>query len=123
MREDISKDQYMKFMNKLYEEDPESFITLYDEEENGCLFLFGDIVPYQGKEYVMLLPKNLDEIQEGASLVILEMQEEEGDMEYYLPVEDEGILQTIFTLYMEQLEKEGMLGEDFKSMMMIYFLQ
>ena len=60
------------------------------------------MIPYEGKEYVVLLPadENDDEV------VILEVAELDDEMEEYRSIEDTAILEAVFEIFMEQFMDE-----------------
>ena len=73
----------------------DNIIVLNDEDGNEVKFEFLDLIPYQGKEYVVLLPND----HEADEVVILELEECSDDTENYLPVEDEGVVAAVFDIF------------------------
>lgn len=78
--------------------DADNIIILNDDEGNEVEFEFLDLIPYRGKEYVVLLPA-FDEADE---VVILQFEEYDDETESYLSVDDEFILQTVFEIFKER---------------------
>ena len=76
----------------------ENIIVLNDDEGNEIEFEFLDIIPYRGKEYVVLLPTS-DEADE---VVILQLEEVDDETESYIGVENEFVLETVFSLFKER---------------------
>jgi len=82
----------------MYEEiNPEDVVVLYNEDGQEERFGFVDIVPYEDKEYVVLLP--LD--KEDGQVLIMELVEMDDDTEGYIPVNDEDTLNAVLNLLME----------------------
>jgi len=65
--------------------DLSNVIVLNDENGNEVRFEFLDLIEYEGKEYVVLLPMEDDD----GEVVILEVEyDESSDMETYTPAND-----------------------------------
>lgn len=79
-------------------EDLDSTVIMCDEDGNEVEMEFLDLIPYEGKEYVILLPN--PEAEE-AELVILEIGEENGE-EIYLGVNDDQKLDAVFQIFKEK---------------------
>ena len=78
-------------------------IVLNDESGNEYEFEFLDLVSYQEKEYVILLPRD-DPDQE---VVILEIEyPDDPERESYVNVEDENVLNAVFQIFKEKYEGE-----------------
>ena len=77
----------------------DNIITMHDENGDPVNFEFLDMVEYQGKEYVVLLPTD-----EGADeVVILEAEPApDGEEAAYLSVEDDDVLDAVFAIFREQ---------------------
>ena len=76
----------------------ENIIVLNDDEGNEIEFEFLDIIPYRGKEYVVLLPTS-DEADE---VVILQLEEADDETESYISVDNELTLQAVFEIFKEK---------------------
>ena len=84
-------------------EELDEVIVLEDEDGNELEFELGAVIPYEEKQYVVLLPLAEDD----NGIVILELQEsedEEGDL--YLDVEDEAVLDAVFNIFKEAYREE-----------------
>lgn len=82
----------------------DNIITLNDEEGNEMPFEFLDLIDYQGKEYVILLP--VDKSEDG-EVVILEVDEaDENRLESYVSVENEDTLNAVFEIFKEKFKDE-----------------
>ena len=84
--------------NELLQEEETSIITLTDENGVETEFEYMDCVEYQGKEYLVLMPVDEDEI------VILEIEPVDEENENYLSVEDEGILDAVYAIFKERYQ-------------------
>ena len=73
-------------------------IVLNDDEGNEIEFEFLDLIPYRGKEYVVLIPVS-DEADE---VVILQLEEADDETESYISVDNELTLQTVFEIFKER---------------------
>ena len=79
--------------------DEEELFTLTDEDGNEIKFEFLDFVELENENYVILYPieNNNDEV------VILRVQETEGDLDEYLSV-DVKTLQTVYAIFKEKFK-------------------
>lgn len=78
--------------------DNENVIVLTDEGRNEVRFEFLDLIPYRGKEYVVLLPTSDD----ADEVVILQLEETDDETESYTSVENELTLQAVFEIFKER---------------------
>lgn len=78
--------------------DNENVIVLTDEGRNEVRFEFLDLIPYRGKEYVVLLPTSGD----ADEVVILQLEETDDETESYTSVENEFTLQAVFEIFKER---------------------
>ncbi len=78
--------------------DSENIIILNDEEGNKVEFEFLDLIPYRGKEYVVLLPVSDD----ADEVVILQLEEADDENESYVSVDNELTLQAVFEIFKEK---------------------
>lgn len=70
-------------------------ITLFSEEGTPVHFDFLDLIEYENKEYVVLVPQDAGDPPE---VIILQVEEtEKEDEESYIGVEDENLLERIFS--------------------------
>ena len=61
-------------------------------------FEYLDVIEYEGKEYLFLLPLE----DENAEVVILEIEPVDEENENYLAVEDEAILDAVYGIFKER---------------------
>lgn len=88
------------------EEELDNLIVLNDEEGNEVNFEFLDLVELDGEEYVILLPTDSEEEEEG-EVVILQVEDTDSEEEEsYVSVEDEEILNKVFEIFKEKFKDE-----------------
>ena len=85
----------MDMENLVPEEEEEGVLLLTDENGVETAFEYLDCIEYEGKEYLVLMPMEEDE----GEVVILEVEPVDEEMENYLAVEDEALLNTIFEIF------------------------
>ena len=90
----------MDMENLVPEEEEEGVLLLTDENGVETAFEYLDCIEYEGKEYLVLMPMEEDE----GEVVILEVEPVDEEMENYLAVEDEGLLNTIFEIFKEKFK-------------------
>ena len=88
----------MENENLLPEEEEVSILTLTDENGNDVDFEYLDSVEYQGKEYLVLMPAEEDSTE----VVILEVEPVDEEMENYLSVGDEAVLNAVYDIFKER---------------------
>lgn len=79
-------------------EQEESILTLTDENGQDMDFEYLDCLPYEGKEYLVLMPAG----EPSTEIVILEVEPVDEENENYLAVEDEAILDAVYGLFKEK---------------------
>ena len=87
----------MENINEMLPEE-ENIITLTDENGNETEFEYLDVIEYQGKEYLILLPAEED----ANEIVILEIEPVDEENENYLAVEDEAVLVAVYEIFKER---------------------
>jgi uncharacterized protein YrzB (UPF0473 family) len=84
--------------NEILEQEEEmSILSLTDENGNEQNFEYLDVIEYEGKEYLFLLPVD----DENAEVVILEIEPVDEENENYLSVTDETILNAVYGIFKE----------------------
>ena len=83
-------------------EDNMNIITLTDEDGVDFDMELIDVFPYQGKEYVVLLPVE----DEDGDTLILEIEDNEDGEESLLSVEDTDILEAVFEMFKQKYADE-----------------
>ena len=87
--------------NDLILED-ENLLTLTDENGNEETFEYLDVIEYEGKEYLFLLPAE----EESSEIVVLEIEPVDEENENYLPIEDEAVLTAVYNIFKEKYADE-----------------
>ena len=88
----------MDMETNLPEEEEVSILTLTDENGQDVDFEYLDCIDYQGKEYLVLMPVDEDEI------VIMEVDPVDEENENYLAVEDEAVLDAVYDIFKEKFK-------------------
>ena len=87
----------MENINEMLPEE-DNIITLTDENGNETEFEYLDVIEYQGKEYLVLMPAD----EESSEIVILEIEPVDEENENYLAVEDEAVLVAVYEIFKER---------------------
>ena len=74
-------------------QEEESILTLTDENGDEIRFEYLDCIDYEGKEYLVLLPEESNEI------VILEVEPVDEENENYIAVESEAVLDAVYQIF------------------------
>lgn len=92
--------------NNIPEEELDNIIVLNDENGEEVKFEFLDLVELDGEEYVVLLPAEESEEEEG-EVVILKVEDTESEEEEsYVSVDDEETLNKVFEIFKEKFKDE-----------------
>lgn len=88
--------------NEILNEEDQSILTLTDENGVDTDFEYLDVIEYQGKEYLFLMPA-----EEGSDeIVILEIEPVDEENENYLAVQDESVLDAVYAIFKERYKDE-----------------
>ena len=90
----------MDMENLVPEEEEEGVLLLTDENGEETAFEYLDCIEYEGKEYLVLMPME----EEDGEVVILEVEPVDEEMENYLAVEDEAVLNAVFAIFKEKFQ-------------------
>ena len=82
------------------EEEEVSILTLTDENGQDVDFEYLDCIEYQGKEYLVLMPAE----EETSEIVILEVEPVDEELENYLSVSDEAVLDAVYGIFKERFQ-------------------
>ena len=93
--------------NLIPEEEESNLISLTDENGQETVFEYLDVIEYQGKEYLILLPAD----DESGEVVILEIEPVDEENENYLSVNDEALLNAVYDIFKEKY-KDVLIFED-----------
>lgn len=101
----MSEDNVNQVPNEENGEELDNIIVLNDEDGNEIEFEFLDLIPYEGEEYVVLLPN--DEDDDAGEVVILKLEDTASeDEESYVSVDDEEVLQNVFEIFKDKFKDE-----------------
>lgn len=81
-------------------EEESAVLTLTDENGEDIDFEYLDCIEYQGKEYLVLLPAE----EEAMEIVILEVEPVDEENENYIAVEDEAVLDAVYSIFKERFK-------------------
>ena len=81
-------------------EELENILVLTDENGNDVEFEYLDSIEYQGKEYIVLIPND----EEACEVVILEVEPVDEELENYIAVEDEAILEAVYAIFKDRFK-------------------
>ena len=84
----------------LLPEEEVSILTLTDENGQDVNFEYLDCIEYEGVEDLGLMPED----EEDDSVVILEVEPVDEEVENYLAVEDEAVLNAVFAIFKEKFK-------------------
>ena len=84
----------------LIPEEEVSILTLTDENGQDTNFEYLDCIEYNGVEYLVLMPED----EEDDAVVILEVEPVDEEIENYLSVEDEEVLNAVFGIFKEKFK-------------------
>lgn len=88
-------------------EEVDNTIILNDENGNEVRFEFLDLIEYNNEEYVVLLPAETEEDEDGEVVILrLEDTDEEAQEESYVSVDDEETLMAVFDIFKEKFKDE-----------------
>ena len=82
----------------LQEEEETSIITMTDENGAEVDFEYLDCIEYEGKEYLVLIPAE----EESNEIVILEVEPVDDELENYLAVESEEVLNAVYAIFKDR---------------------
>ena len=82
----------------LQEEEETSIITMTDENCADVDFEYLDCIEYEGKEYLVLIPAE----EESNEIVILEVEPVDDELENYLAVESEEVLNAVYAIFKDR---------------------
>ena len=82
-----------------------SFITIEDDDGNEFELEHLSTLEFEGEEYMVFLPADMDEDDPDYGFIILQVEEADGE-EQFVSVDDEEKLQRIYDYYMEMVFEE-----------------
>lgn len=91
-------------IEKLFDEDNDENITLYDESGKAQDFEQIALIPYEGKIYVILKPLGDPNLSED-EIAIMVVEEIDGE-DFLIGVDDENIVNAVLDAYFKLLDEE-----------------
>ena len=92
------------------QEEDSNIVVLKDENGNDVKFEYLDSIEYENENYVVLLPADDTEGEDGEEVVILKEDKDSiepgSDEESYVSVDDEDILNNVFEIFKEKFKDE-----------------
>lgn len=85
-------------------DETDNIIVLTEDNGSENRFEFLDLIEYKGEEYIVLLPE--DDSDEAGKVVILQVEDSEGDEERYIGVEDQDVLEQVFAVFKAKFKDE-----------------
>ena len=85
---------------ELLQEEESSILTLTDENGEDMDFEYLYCIDYEGKEYLVLIPAE----ENSNEIVILEVEPVDEENENYLAVEDEAVLDAVYTIFNDRFK-------------------
>ena len=82
------------------DEELDNILTLTDENGEEADFEYLDTIEYEGKEYIVLIPMEDD----ANEILILEVQPVDEDLENYVAVTDEAILDAVYAIFKDRFK-------------------
>ena len=82
-----------------------SYITIEDDDGNEFELEHLSTLEFEGDEYMVFLPADMDEDDPDYGFIILQVEEADGE-EQFVSVDDEEKLQRIYDYYMETIFTE-----------------
>ncbi len=83
-----------------------AIVVLEDEDGKEHQFEFLDLIEYDSNEYVVLIPVEADEDEETEVFILKYELDEEKNVENYVNVEDEKVLETVYNMFKEKWNDE-----------------
>ncbi len=89
-------------------EELDNIVILNDENGEEVKFEFLDLIELDEEEYVVLLPLTVEGEEGEGEVVILKIEDTEGDSEEesYVSIEDEEILNKVFEMFKEKFKDD-----------------
>ena len=87
-------------------EELDNIVILNDENGEEVKFEFLDLIELDGEEYVVLLPVEDDEEEDGEVVILTVEDTDSEDEESYVSVDDQEILNKVFEIFKEKFKDE-----------------
>ena len=87
-------------------EELDNIVILNDENGEEVKFEFLDLIELDNEEYVVLLPILEEGEEEDGEVVILKVEDTDGEEESYVSIDDEETLMQVFNIFKEKFKDE-----------------
>lgn len=92
--------------NQLFSEEMDNIIKLADGSGQEIEFEFLDLLEYNGEEYIVLLPIEVNENDDGEVVILQVIDAGNPDEEEYNSVDDEIVLNAVFNIFKDKFKEE-----------------
>lgn len=96
----------MENKNQINNEEMDNIIKLTDEHGKEVKFEFLDLIEYNGEEYVVLLPAEVENEDAGEVVILQIVDTGNPDEEEYNSIDDEIILNAVFNIFKDKFKEE-----------------
>lgn len=87
-------------------EELDNIVILNDENGEEVKFEFLDLIELDNEEYVVLLPILEEGEEEDGEVVILKVEDTDGEEESYVSIDNEETLMQVFNIFKEKFKDE-----------------
>jgi len=87
-------------------EELDNIVILNDENGEEVKFEFLDLIELDNEEYVVLLPVIEEGEEDDGEVVILKVEDTDGEEESYVSIDDEETLMQVFNIFKEKFKDE-----------------
>lgn len=87
-------------------EEMTNIIELIDEENNSVSFEHIMTLEYEGQEYIVLEPLELQDDDEEGEVVILKVEQDENGDDIYVTIDDEEELEEVYDAFLQVINAE-----------------
>lgn len=94
----------MENKNQMNNEEMDNVIKLTDETGKDVEFEFLDLIEYNNDEYVVLLPLETTEDNDGEVVILQIVDAGDPDKEEYYSVDDEIVLNAVFYIFKDKFK-------------------
>ena len=109
-------DEELDVVDEVDPVDEENIFPLTDEYGNTTDFEFLDLIEYEGEQYVVLLPVDREDEEDASVVVILRLDDSEGeDEEVYSAVDDQETIDAVFNIFKNKFSDEYTFDDDVSS--------
>lgn len=98
-------------MGEDYNDEEMDLIILSDEEGNDVRFEYLDTIEYDGESYIILVPIDEQEDDDG-SVVILRIDDNEDGEQGFSGVDDMEVLDAVFAMFKDKFKDTYNFGDD-----------